>query len=258
MISRDLSIGRALRARQRGFLLNPFRFGGGGGGGGGDPYFANVSLLLHGDGSSGSTAIIDSSANGFTPTVGGNAQINTATKKYGTGSIAFDGSGDYLQYASAAAFGFGAGNWTVEGWAFMNVVQSGNYRSIFDNRGGGSEGVGIVVDGTDSNSSRRLHVANNAAVIGSSAVVFAAATWYHIAVVRQGNTLRGYVDGVQVFTATDSRTYASSAPATIGINQDLSVQAFDGKLDELRITKGVCRYPDGTTFTPPAAAFPNS
>lgn len=43
MISRDTNIRRALRARQRGFLLNPFRFGGGGGGGGGAPTFQTVA-----------------------------------------------------------------------------------------------------------------------------------------------------------------------------------------------------------------------
>lgn len=35
MISRSTDICAALKSRQRGFLLNPFRFGGGGGGGGG-------------------------------------------------------------------------------------------------------------------------------------------------------------------------------------------------------------------------------
>lgn len=34
MISRDTNIGQALRSRQRGFLLDPFRFGAGGGGSG--------------------------------------------------------------------------------------------------------------------------------------------------------------------------------------------------------------------------------
>ena len=57
----------------------------------GDVNFADVSLLLHGDGTSGSTTITDSSSNAVVVTANGNAQIDTAVKKFGTGSIEFDG-----------------------------------------------------------------------------------------------------------------------------------------------------------------------
>ena len=33
---------------------------------------------------------------------------------------------------------------------------------------------------------------------------------------------------------------------------------WNGWIWGLRMTKGVCRYPGGTTFTPPTAPFPNS
>jgi hypothetical protein len=61
-----------------------------------DPYFSNVSLLLHGDGANGSTTIVDSSPSPKTVTAVGNAQISTAQSKFGGSSLAFDGSGDYL------------------------------------------------------------------------------------------------------------------------------------------------------------------
>ena len=63
----------------------------------GDPFFfSNVSLLLHGDGTNGSTLIKDSSPRMNTVTAVGNAQISTAQSKFGGSSIAFDGTGDSL------------------------------------------------------------------------------------------------------------------------------------------------------------------
>jgi hypothetical protein len=52
---------------------------------------SNVSLLLHGNGTNGSTTITDNSPSPKTVTAVGNAQISTAQSKYGGGSIAFDG-----------------------------------------------------------------------------------------------------------------------------------------------------------------------
>ena len=54
--------------------------------GGGDPYFANVSLLLHCDGSDASTTFTDSSSNGHTVTASNDAQIDTAQSKFGGAS----------------------------------------------------------------------------------------------------------------------------------------------------------------------------
>ena len=63
-----------------------------------EPYFHNNSLLLHGDGTNGSTTFKDDSINNHTITAYGNAQISTAQSKFGGSSIYFDGNGDYLIY----------------------------------------------------------------------------------------------------------------------------------------------------------------
>ena len=49
---------------------------------GGDPYFNNVSLLLHGDGTNGSTTFVDSSSNNFTITDGAGFEVDP-----GNGSV---------------------------------------------------------------------------------------------------------------------------------------------------------------------------
>jgi len=90
----------------------------------GDANFADVSLLLHGDGTSGSTTFTDSSSNAVVVTANGNAQIDTAIKKFGTGSIQFDGTGDYLTTSTNSAFGYGAGDFTIEFFLYLNLFPS--------------------------------------------------------------------------------------------------------------------------------------
>jgi len=81
-----------------------------------DPHFANVGLLLHMDGSNGSTTFTDSSPNALTVTPSGNAQISTAQSKFGGSSGLFDGTGDFLSPAITSALTFGTGDFTVEAW----------------------------------------------------------------------------------------------------------------------------------------------
>jgi len=83
-----------------------------------DPYYNNVSLLLHGDGANGSTTIVDSSTSPKTVTAVGNAQISTAQSKFGGASLAFDGAGDYLTIPDDSSFDFGFNDFTIEGWIY--------------------------------------------------------------------------------------------------------------------------------------------
>ena len=81
--------------------------------------------------------------------------------------------------------------------------------------------------------------------------------WYHVRVCRAGSTAYLYVSGVLVGTVTMSGAlFDSSASLTLsGINAATSLA--DGYLDEIVITKGICRTP-GMNFTPPTRAFATS
>ena len=86
-----------------------------------DPNFKNVTLLLHGDGSNGAqnNTFIDSSTNNFTITRNGNTTQGSFSPYGSNWSNYFDGtSGQYLNAPANAAFNFGTGDFTVEGWVF--------------------------------------------------------------------------------------------------------------------------------------------
>jgi hypothetical protein len=93
----------------------------------------------------------------------------------------------------------------------------------------------------------------------ASSISFGAVTdnvWVHLAVVRQGNTFRTYKNGVQQSTGTtDSagQSLGSISALRIGRGSDFYNKCL---IDDFRVTKGVCRYPSGTTFTPPTTGLP--
>ena len=64
-------------------------------------------------------------------------------------------------------------------------------------------------------------------------------SWHHIAGVKDGNTLRVYIDGVQVAEKVDASVYGEALIAVIGALQPVSngpkVRYFEGLLDDIRI-----------------------
>lgn len=219
----------------------------GGSGGGTDPHWANVVSLLHFEGADASTTFTDSTGM-RTWTASGNAQIDTASSRFGGSSMLSDGSNDYIYTPTSSDFAF-PGDFTLE--AYVYLQSSGNYtgdRSIFIVNNSGGISFGLY--------NGKLALSANALaydLISSSAVP--TLQWVHVAACRDSSTLRLFIDGVLDATATVSRSYISSNSASIACPTTNNF-CINGNLDEVRITKGVARYM--SSFTPPSAAFPNT
>ena len=212
-----------------------------------DPYFSNVSLLLHGDGANGSTTIVDSSPSPKTVTAVGNAQISTAQSKFGGSSLAFDGSGDYLTVPSSAAFEFGTGDFTIEGWWRRTADTLGGILDFGLNYGG----IGIY---------QQTNL--NVRVAGTDVITtlnFSANQFVHLALSRSGTSLRLFYDGAQQGSTVSNSTNLVNTFGTVAIGAFVSGGSFypttAANLDDLRITKGVARYT--SNFTPPTQPFPD-
>jgi hypothetical protein len=213
-----------------------------------DPNFAFNSLLLHGDGTNGSTTITDSSLRPKTVTAFGNAQISTAQSKFGGSSIAFDGTGDYITAAPNPEFSFGTAAFTIEMWIRANAFSDVNV--WFDTRLGGASSLGIVIF---TNSSGQIVVYSGATAFITSTGV-STNQWYHIAVARESNTLRLFIDGINSGSATIANNF-SDQNFFSGKTNEAASNFVNGYIDDLRITKGVARYT--ANFTPPTAPFPD-
>jgi hypothetical protein len=216
-----------------------------------DPDFANVSLLLHGDGTNGSITITDSSPTPKTVTAVGNAQISTTQSKFGGASIAFDGTGDYLTVAEASSsFTFATDNFTIELWLYPSNLNS--LTIILDWRNAiGPQGDRPTIY---RNGSNLVFFAGSDLITGASALTNQ--VFQHIALTKSSGSTRLFVNGTQVgSTYSDSKNYIAPQSGSIYIGGLLNAFSTAGYIDDLRITKGVARYT--SNFTPPAAQFPD-
>lgn len=221
----------------------------------------NVSLLLHGEGSNGSTTITDNSHVTKTLTTHGNAQVSTAQHKYGGSSISFDGStSTYVDAAQSNDFAFGTGDFTMEAWIWLNSWGSGypypGYSAwMFDTRNPsnpGSEGVGFGMSETG-----HLNAFWGSNLRFSCPTVLPLSTWLHVALVRRNSTGYIYLNGVleDSMSFTQNLTTNYLFIGSPGDQTGNSYIKFDGYMDEVRVTKGHARYTG--TFTPPVSAFPS-
>ncbi|WP_411885860.1 LamG-like jellyroll fold domain-containing protein [Polaromonas sp. YR568] len=227
-----------------------------------DPNMASVSLLLHGDGSHGSTAVVDSSLNPKIFTVAGGASLSTTQSKFGGSSLYFDGvdaSNTAIAVADSPDFHF-PGAYTIEFW-----VRPSSFKPI-------NTWLYLQSDQVGKPAPIRLEIAPSTGLINvlgssdntnwlfasglSSTSALQLGTWSHIALADDGITARLFVNGVlQASRATWSKT-DSPDPLRIGGAYTGGDREFDGYMDDVRITKGVARYT--AAFTPPVQAFPNS
>lgn len=209
-----------------------------------EPSKSNISLLLHCDWVNSYTNIKDET--GKTVTAFGDAKLSISTYKFGTGSLTFDGTGDYFQVANNSAFNFGSGDFTVEFQLISSDVSSirfcfyyGPLQAWWIYVGAGQITFAWSYTGTDSNS-----------IVSSGTI--SANRWYHIACVRNGSMMRIYIDGVERASGNVTGALYNTAGSLL-IGQYNSMFYQNGYMDEIRITKGVAVYLG--PFTPPTAAF---
>lgn len=244
---------------------------GGGGGGGGSSY---IEFLLNADGAAdGSQDIVDASGNNNIA-VYGDVYVSTSEKKYGTGSLDFTKGGGFISighnpyltaqedisvpYVKSLA---GGNPMTLEGWVYCSswggyIVASDRPRSTAQklNRGwsfktgnGGTLSMTRTRNGYDSSTTV------------SATQVLDLNKWCHFALTFDGSTYRIFADGIL------GGELVSDEPTMSSNNQSLIVGAklndtnpqdfskitgpFDGYIDDLMFTFGVCKYTDD--FTPP-------
>ena len=213
--------------------------------------------LLHMNGTDTSTTFTDETGKAITAV--GNAQIDTAQSVFNGASGLFDGTGDYLTAADSADWQLDGGSnsnaWTIDFWVRFN----------------GDPGVspmGFVEQYTDNSNAWALLLVNNLLEFyvlsgGAFTVVIdnawnpATATWYHVAVVKNGAT--GYmmfVDGTQIGTTQTDIDTIPNLTGSIQIGRESETSGnFDlnGWMDEVRISKGIARWT--ANFTPPTGEY---
>jgi len=203
-----------------------------------------------------SNRFIDSSTNNFAITVAGTPSVQrfspfSPSSAYSTSTIGgsgyFDGSGDYLTAPSNAAFSFGTGDFTVEGWVYPNAVTGGNAKVIVDLRGGSYLNSQVAV--AIYNGGWLINIGGTQVISGGVAVIN---QWSHFALVRSGTNLKLFINGVQTgSTYSDSNNYSSYGEYIGNLAGGLAGYETVGYISDIRILKGTALYT--SAFTPPTA-----
>jgi len=193
--------------------------------------------------------IIDSSTISDFETVG-NAQVSTSVKKFGTGSLAFDGSGDRLFVAnSSPIFSLRSVNYTVEMWVYANSFSGNPYLVSSGSTGGTFWAMYLTTGGA-------LGWGGNTGANQFTGGTVSLGVWTHVAISQANQNVYWFINGNLVLTKDPATinfsNWVTSSQLSVGSN--FGSNDFNGYIDDLRITKGIPRYLQN--FAVPVAPFP--
>mgnify|MGYP005819822787 CR=1 FL=1 len=223
--------------------------------GGNDSY---TKLLLHCDGSDDGTVWTDSSASGHTISKSGGSdpRTKTAIKKFGTASGKWNDS-TYLSAPDSDDWNFGSGDWTIDFWLYHPQHCATDHFDFIISQPNSTSPAGQSYFGTRRSSGGGYYMMGNNSInsAGASSDGFTITldTWAHYAICQNGDYQYHYKDGVSVNGVGVGKTSTvafsdMNVPLRVGFQQD--VEYYNGYADEIRISKGIARYPGGLTFTP--------
>ena len=215
-----------------------------------------TKLLLHCNGADSSTSFPDSSDSNHSVTANGNAQVDTAQSKFGGASGLFDGTGDYLSVPDHADWTFGSGDFTIDFWLRRNANGAtyllGQSHTDYS---AGSRAWEMNLDASDKLQSVVWVSGANPENQGTtlSNAITADNTWHHLAMVRYGNTLTQYIDGIADGTKDITGMSVQDSAYPLYICSLSGLSPINGWIDEFRVSKGIARWT--ANFTPPTNAY---
>lgn len=217
---------------------------------------AYTKSLLHLNGANNSTTFTDES--GKTWTAAGAARLSTASPRFGSAWGYFDGStlGGVLTTYSPD-FAFGSGDFTIDFWALRGEAADASYSRYIS----GSANVDGISDWSVGVSNDYLRFSiwttggSYITIIQSSAKFVQSDGVTHIAIVRYGNSLTLYRNGISVATQDVTGVSVRNSAFKLGLFRlgEFGGYGFNGNVDEFRISKGIARWT--SNFTPPSAEY---
>lgn len=214
------------------------------------PSLGSTKLLLHLNNN-----ITDSSLVPQTVTNVGSVTFATVNGRFGY--YAEFAAGKYLTIPDFDGLDFGANDFTLDCWIYPTTL-SGSDWYFFCGQGNApldaaTRQLSVFIEGTTSVRKLGFVVfdsASNQLQSSRGITTFIVNNWYHIAVVRYGNTAIGYLNGraecyLDLTGVTLQHGTGTFALGRMGL---YSSSPFIGRIDEFRLTKGVARWT--RDFTP--------
>ena len=228
-----------------------------------DDEFNRVSFLSHFDGTNNGTNNVfdDSSSSNHTITSNGDAtqgSFGPFARPDGEWGVSFDGSGDYLS-TPANSLDMSNNNFTIESWVYTTVTGQRCIVGATKNQ----DGTGAYMMNINYNGAQvRFFCRYNGGTVLNYTVGsgdFPTNAWTHLAVTRDGSSLRVFINGTQV--GTTNTTLGSFAIDNASLNGNIyyigrttdGANEFTGNLSNLRVVIGTAVYT--SNFTPSSSSL---
>ncbi len=232
------------------------------------PLFANVSLLIDGEGTEGDTDAIDHSSNAHALTYIGGTEVDNARAKFGATSLtmATKATNSRLDLVDDAAFEFETGDFCIEAFVFLtalpsaatanNMVIVGKYEAVPTVK---RSWLFWLTPTDEIEFFWSLNGTTDDGNVITTTANLSTGVWTHLAVSRESNVIRIFQDGVLLKESDEgSKNYSNGVhAATVGaLNWTAFESRMDGNMDEIRVVKGEAVYTK--SFTAPTKAHPLS
>ncbi len=213
-----------------------------------------TKLLLHFDGADESTDFVDASGKHTVSILRGSPQIDTSASNFGGASLYLPTGLACIKVSTPDEdFDYRTGDFTIDFW--MKTSTAG-YRRIatgYNDAWGYSWQIGLSY-----NYNNTLWVRVNASSFELQGnITITDGEWHHVAVVREGDILYLFVDGIiddyDSLPELFDWTFPFYPSLTIGNHTTDEGYGFAGNIDEFRVSKGIARWTDN--FTPPTRAY---
>lgn len=206
---------------------------------------SNVKLLTCQE-----ATIVDNSDSGRYVTPNYDTVAYTANPKTSNYSIVFDGTDDYVTFPHDSAINLDSNDFTFEFWGYHSSTQG--TQTYVGKAYSTSNDPPIAIEATSSGTQLTVRYSvsggrSNTVYTQNAANAFTPNTWNHIAVTRSGSSIKAYVNGAEVISATQSSAllFSSSAWYLGGLGTGNYLQ---GKISNFRYTHGQVVY--SSEFTP--------
>jgi hypothetical protein len=159
--------------------------------------------------------------------------FNSGSQTYAGG---FNGTSQYLSFTGNSSLQLSTGDFTMEAW-----IQGPTQLSFAGIVGSATPGTGWT---WRINSSNNMVLANGVTSYTSSAAIPINA-WTHVAVSRNGTSLRFFINGVLSNTSTSSDSMDLTSGGVYiarGFTVDTTNSYFTGSMSNLRVVKGTSLY----------------
>ena len=200
----------------------------------------------------------DISTSGHTIVFPGNNPRIYSSKGIFDGSYYFNGINDSLQVPDSTDWDFGTSNFTIDFWVYHDQAVSVYNEDLIMYFNGTSKFSWFIRRNTVGN--LELFLSSNGTSWDfnqSTSEIITSDVWHHIAIIRDDNIIKPFIDGIlATFSSTSYTNSLSTAADLLRIaDSGPSTDCFEGYMSDIRISKGIARWT--SDFAAPPVPYGN-